>query len=240
MKQEFTIRCQNAAGRSFATVKLIPEALITGRIVDVRPVSCIQGGWKPAGLSLQSIFLIRVPMQEQEASGAERRSREEESWQSNWALKLGNYSRPASRLSNRAFSPPPPLMSERPDSDEYESNPSRSGSSMESSLASSRPSSAKRPPLNAARGPPRPVSAGSHRQIYCFYCGQRRQDDRLSDCPGRLSCCYWFVDLWVQCFVCVFVHVCDSGSLWLSLALPATTPATTATVWPQKKHDSKP
>ena len=172
------------------------------------------------GLSLQTILLIRVPMQEQEASGAERRSREEESWQRNWALKLGNYSRPASRLSNSAFSPPP-LLIERPDSDEYTSNPSRSGSSMESSLAGSRPGSAKRPPVDAARGPPRPVSAGSRRQMYCFYCGQRRQDDRLSDCPGRLYCCYWFVDLWVQFFAmeCVCHSVCFSLSLSLAVCV---------------------
>jgi hypothetical protein len=227
VNQDFTIRCQNAAGRSFATIKLIPEALVTGRIIDVSPVSSVHGGWKPAGLSLQSILLIRVPRQEPEGDeSAEQHVREGEGWQSLWALKLGSYSRPASRLSNSAFSPPPVRLIEGPDSDEYESNPSRSGSSMESSLAGSRPSSAKRPtPPAAAQGPPRPVSAGSRRKMYCFFCGQVRKEDRISDCPGRLSCCYWYVAVWLcgarfgslvwasgVCFcggcVCACVYVC--------------------------------
>lgn len=166
--QHFTVRCKNMAGTGFAVINLIPESLMAGRVIDVRPVSQVKGGWKPHGLSHQCVFLIKAPGSESS----------EEIWESNepgkWqkaqaALQrsrgAGDITRPPSRHSNTAFSPPPPPTYPRPDSADYESNPSaapsilgsRPTSSAGISPAGSRPASAASKRVQAASSPKGPL-----------------------------------------------------------------------------------
>ena len=143
--QNFTVRCKNSAGRSFASIQMMPESLVAGRVVDVTPVDIVKGAWKPQGFAAQSVLLVRLrpPTSQEPAAQAARHSQDGDGdaetieWQ-------GNDFRTATPFSNSAFSPAPP-RGVRPVSASYRSNASSPAVSTAVAPRGVRPVSASYP-----------------------------------------------------------------------------------------------